>query len=88
VLLARAHWGQGLGGEAAHSVAEHARTAFGVPVVYATVDADHGRSIGMLGRAGFRHVGTEVDDEGPYEVFAYGADLAAGAAASQTAAGR
>ncbi|MFC0681262.1 GNAT family N-acetyltransferase [Lysobacter korlensis] len=63
-VLERAHWGQGLGTEVARAITTFALEQVGLPRIYATVDQQNARSIGLLERLGYVPVADRHEDGG------------------------
>ncbi|TPM30944.1 GNAT family N-acetyltransferase [Mesorhizobium sp. B2-3-4] len=76
-VLGRAHWGQGLGSEAAREVVRYAFETLALQQVSAEAAARNVASLRILAKLGFRHVESFIDDaDGERcERFVLGADI-------------
>ncbi|MBZ9996143.1 GNAT family N-acetyltransferase [Mesorhizobium sp. BH1-1-4] len=61
-VLGRAHWGQGLGSEAAREVVRHAFETLALEQVTAEAAARNAASLRILAKLGFRHVESFIDE--------------------------
>ncbi|REJ76427.1 MAG: N-acetyltransferase [Acidobacteria bacterium] len=71
-ILRTEEWGNGLGTEAAKALVRFGFEYRAFKKLYATVDDDHGASIHVLKKAGFRFERFDHDEEGKYSVFSVG----------------
>ncbi|TPL79977.1 GNAT family N-acetyltransferase [Mesorhizobium sp. B2-3-12] len=61
-VLGRAHWGQGLGSEAAREVVRHAFETLALEQVTAEAAARNAASLRIMAKLGFRHVESFIDE--------------------------
>ncbi|KAA3451519.1 N-acetyltransferase [Mesorhizobium sp. SARCC-RB16n] len=76
-VLARAHWGQGLGSEAAREVVRYAFETLALEQVTAEAVARNSASLRILAKLGFKHIESFIDEaDGEHcERFALDADV-------------
>lgn len=61
-VLARAHWGLGLGGEAAREVLRYGFETLALEQVEAEAAARNSASLRILAKLGFKHIGSFIDE--------------------------
>ncbi|WP_244749939.1 GNAT family N-acetyltransferase [Mesorhizobium sp. L-2-11] len=61
-MLARAHWGHGLGSEAAREVLRHAFETLALEQVTAEAAARNFASLRILAKLGFKHIESFIDE--------------------------
>ncbi|UCI21799.1 GNAT family N-acetyltransferase [Mesorhizobium sp. B2-1-8] len=85
-VLARAHWGQGLGNEAAREVVRYAFETLALEQVTAEAVTRNVASLRILAKLGFKHIESFIDEsDGEHcQRFALDADIGTSLLASQT----